>query len=93
MSFLEDFRHAWPADGLWNRQPLSKPMYGKTKMERLFDNARCADILRGNLEMDPVRLRMARAVLYHQYEQLALTCQVTNRCKASCPLVGKKQVL
>jgi hypothetical protein len=33
MSFLECFHHTWPAYGLWDRQPLSKPTHGQTRIE------------------------------------------------------------
>ena len=74
-SFLESFRHAWPADGLWNRQPLSNPTYGQTRIEKLFNGVRCADVLERDLAVDPLRLRMARIILYHRFEQLCVDLQ------------------
>lgn len=69
---LESLRHAWPAEGLWNRQPLSNPMCGQTRVEKLFNSVRCADILDRDSAVDPVRLRMARIILYHHHEQLCI---------------------
>jgi hypothetical protein len=72
ISFLEFFRHTWPADGLWDRQPLSKPTHGQTRIEKLLESVRCADILECDSAIDSVRLRMARVILYHHYEQLCI---------------------
>jgi hypothetical protein len=71
-SFLESLRHAWPAGGLWNRQPLSKPTHGQTWTEKFLNDVRYADVLRRDREVDPLRLRMARINLYHRFEQLCI---------------------
>jgi hypothetical protein len=47
-------------------------MHGRTRIEKLFNSVRCADILDRDLAVDPVRLRMARVILYHHYEQLCI---------------------
>jgi hypothetical protein len=71
-SFLESFRHACPADGLWNRQPLSNSTSSQTRIEKLFNGVRCADVLERDLAVDPLRLRMARIIFYQHFEQLCI---------------------
>lgn len=81
-SFVDSFCHAWPADGLWNRQPLNKPTHGQTRVEKLFDGVRCAQILKHDSVVDPVRLRMAKIILYHHFERLCIDLPSNKRLRA-----------
>jgi hypothetical protein len=78
---LESLRHAWPAEGLWNRQSLSKPAHDQTRVERLFNGVCCADVLERDSVVDPVRLRMARIILYHHHEQLCVDLPNNKRLR------------
>jgi hypothetical protein len=81
-SFVDSFCRAWPADGLWNRQPLNKPTHGQTRVEKLFDGVRCAQILKHDSVVDPVRLRMAKIILYHHFERLCIDLPSNKRLRA-----------
>ncbi|OAL49342.1 hypothetical protein IQ07DRAFT_600370 [Pyrenochaeta sp. DS3sAY3a] len=70
--FIESFRLAWNQNGVWSRSPLINPTHGDTTIEKLFNGLRCAEILEQSSAVDPVRLRVARVVLYHYYEQLCV---------------------
>ncbi|KAF2193605.1 hypothetical protein K469DRAFT_550888, partial [Zopfia rhizophila CBS 207.26] len=72
VSFLEHFRLGWSQNGFWYRLPLSNPTPDGTTTERLFKSFHCAELLEQGSSVDPVRLRIARIILYHYYEQLCV---------------------
>jgi hypothetical protein len=74
-SFTESFRLASGQNSIWDRPSLMNPTEGGTLIERLFNGFRCAQILEQSSTVDPVRLRIARIVLYHYYEQLYVDAQ------------------
>ncbi|KAH8708406.1 hypothetical protein GQ44DRAFT_557649, partial [Phaeosphaeriaceae sp. PMI808] len=63
---------AWSQNGVWDRPPLMDPTRGGTIIEKLFNGFCCAEILEQSSAIDPVRLRVARVVLYHYYKQLCV---------------------
>ena len=72
--FIESFRLG-SRDGLWGRPLLTNPTLDSTITERLFISLQCAEILEQGSAVDPVRMRVARVILYHYYEQLCITSQ------------------
>ncbi|KAF2804415.1 uncharacterized protein BDZ99DRAFT_362809, partial [Mytilinidion resinicola] len=56
----------------WDRPSLTNPTQDGTITERLFKGFHYAEILEKGSVVDPVRLRVARIVLYHYYEQLCI---------------------
>jgi len=63
-SYLEDCR-----DGLWNTPVLYPPLNGSLT-ENLFKSFHCAEILNQRIAVDPIRLQVARILLFWYYEQL-----------------------
>lgn len=69
VNFVETFRQGRGLEGLWYRVPLSNPSTGSSVVERMFKSLRCAETIEYDAAVDPVRLRIARVLLYHYFEQ------------------------
>jgi hypothetical protein len=69
-SFIETFCLGWSQKGVWDRPLLTNPTSDGTIIEKLFNSFRCAEVLEQGSALDPLRLRIARIVFYHYYEQL-----------------------
>jgi hypothetical protein len=69
--------------GIWNTPVLCPPLNGSIN-ENLFKSFRCAEILDQRTVVDPIRLRVARVLLFWYYEQLhnelCGTPEVLSRC-------------
>jgi hypothetical protein len=69
--------------GIWNTPVLCPPLNGSLN-ENLFKSFRCAEILDQRTVVDPIRLRIARVLLFWYYEQLydelCGTPEVLSRC-------------
>jgi len=62
--YLEDCR-----DGLW-KTPVPYPPLNGSLTENLFKSFHCAEILDQRIAVDPIRLQVARILLFWYYEQL-----------------------
>ncbi len=71
-SFLESLYLGESRNGLWYQDHLSNPTADSPLTERLFKSFHCAEIFDQRSNVDPVRLRMARILVYHYYEQLCV---------------------
>jgi hypothetical protein len=71
--------------GIWNTPELCPPLNGSLN-ENLFRSFRCAEILDQRTVIDPIRLRIARVLLFWYYEQLynelCETPEVLSRCSS-----------
>ena len=68
-SFIKDLCSKWDQEGVWSRLPLSNPATGGSLVERMLQSLQCAEIIECDATVDPVRLKMARILLHHYYEQ------------------------
>jgi len=71
-AFIESFYFAWSQNALWDRPLLANPYRALKPIERLFNGFRCAEVLEQGSIVDPIRLRVARVLLYHYYEQVRI---------------------
>ncbi|EUC39473.1 hypothetical protein COCMIDRAFT_111478, partial [Bipolaris oryzae ATCC 44560] len=53
----------------WSRLPTGNPVTGMSLTEKMFKSLQCAEIISADSLIEPIKLRMARVLLYHQYEQ------------------------
>jgi hypothetical protein len=72
VSFIDSFRNRCCQSGLWYRPPLSNPVNGSSLVERTLQSLRCAETVEDDDTLGPVRLRMARVLLYQFLEQKVL---------------------
>ncbi|KAF2175753.1 hypothetical protein K469DRAFT_53257 [Zopfia rhizophila CBS 207.26] len=67
--FINLFCCRWDREDPWSRLPLSNPTSGGSLTERMLKSLYCAETIEYDSVVDPVRLRMARILLHHHYEQ------------------------
>ena len=77
-TYIDAFRLGCSQNGFWDRPVLTNPTRGHTTIEKLFNGVCCAELLEQSSTVHPVRLRVARIILYHHYEQLCIDSR-TNR--------------
>ncbi|EMD85649.1 hypothetical protein COCHEDRAFT_1118063, partial [Bipolaris maydis C5] len=53
----------------WSRLPTRNPVTGMSLTEKIFKSLQCAKTISANSLVEPIKLRMARVLLYHQYKQ------------------------
>ncbi|KAJ6201966.1 hypothetical protein J3E72DRAFT_234146 [Bipolaris maydis] len=53
----------------WSRLPTGNPVTGMSLTEKIFKSLQCAETIAADSLVEPIKLRMARVLLYHQYEQ------------------------
>jgi hypothetical protein len=61
--------------GLWYRPPLSNLVNGSSLVERTLQSLRCAKTVEDNNILGPIKLRIARVLLYHFLEKKVLNIQ------------------
>ncbi|KAF2179528.1 hypothetical protein K469DRAFT_595614 [Zopfia rhizophila CBS 207.26] len=69
LSLLASAEVEWDREDPWSRLPLSNPTSGGSLTERMLKSLHCAETIEYDSVVDPVRLRMARILLHHHYEQ------------------------
>lgn len=67
--FIGSFCRRWDAEDPWSRLPTGNPVTGMSLTERIFKSLQCAETISADSLIEPIKLRMARVLLYHQYEQ------------------------
>ncbi|KAF1935905.1 hypothetical protein EJ02DRAFT_319174, partial [Clathrospora elynae] len=67
----------------WSRLPISNPTSRAPLAERMLKSLNCAETLERDSVVDPVKLRMARVLLYYYFEQM---CIELNRERSLCNL-------
>lgn len=67
--FINTFCRRWDAEDPWSRFPTSNPVIGMSLTEKIFKSLQCAETITADSLVEPIKLRMARVLLYHQYEQ------------------------
>jgi hypothetical protein len=65
--------------GLWNTPIPCSPFDGSLT-ENLFKSFHCAEILDQRTIVDPIKLRVARILLFWYFEQLHSNPELSNRC-------------
>jgi len=72
-------------NSLWSHPVESNPTADGPLTEQLFKSFRCAELLQQRSAIDPLRLRVARVLLYWYYEQLltdmCISLATSNRCQ------------
>jgi len=68
-NFINLFCSRWDAEDPWSRLPTSNPVTGTSLAEKMLKSLQCVEILSADSLIEPIKLRMARVLLYHQYEQ------------------------
>lgn len=67
--FINSFCRSWDAEDPWSRLPTGNPVTGISLTEKIFKSLQCAETIAADSLVEPIKLRMARVLLYHQYEQ------------------------
>lgn len=67
--FINSFCRSWDAEDPWSRLPTGNPVTGMSLIEKIFKSLQCAETIAADSLVEPIKLRMARVLLYHQYEQ------------------------
>lgn len=67
--FIDSFCRRWDADDPWSRLPTGNPVIGMSLTEKIFKSLQCAEVISADSFIEPIKLRMARVLLYHQYEK------------------------
>ncbi|EOA90826.1 uncharacterized protein SETTUDRAFT_36328 [Exserohilum turcica Et28A] len=67
--FINSFCRSWDAEDPWSRLPTGNPVTGMSLTEKIFKSLQCAETISADSLVEPIKLRMARVLLYHQYEQ------------------------
>ncbi|KAJ6279026.1 hypothetical protein J3E71DRAFT_363607 [Bipolaris maydis] len=67
--FINSFCRSWDAEDPWSRLPTGNPVTGISLTEKIFKSLQCAETISADSLVEPIKLKMARVLLYHQYEQ------------------------
>ncbi|KAJ5028930.1 hypothetical protein PSV08DRAFT_369862 [Bipolaris maydis] len=68
-SSYEEIQYVVEIKDPWSRLPTRNPVTGMSLTEKIFKSLQCAKTISANSLVEPIKLRMARVLLYHQYKQ------------------------
>ncbi|KAF1352903.1 hypothetical protein EJ07DRAFT_135433, partial [Lizonia empirigonia] len=60
--------HTWDVEDPWSRLPTGNPVTGTSLTEKMLKSLQCVEVISADSLVEPIKLRMARVLLYHQYE-------------------------
>lgn len=63
--FINSFCRSWDAEDPWSRLPTGNPVTGMSLTEKIFKSLQCAETISADSLVEPIKLRMARVLLYH----------------------------
>ncbi|KAF2844114.1 hypothetical protein T440DRAFT_410812 [Plenodomus tracheiphilus IPT5] len=70
LASVEDlFCYRWTLKNPWSRLPEENPTSKGSLTERILKSLHCAETIEFESAIDPAKLRMARILLYHHFEQ------------------------
>jgi hypothetical protein len=81
--FISLFYRKWNVKDPWSRLPISNPTSRAPMTERMLKSLNCAVTLERDAVVDPVKLRMARVLLHHYFQQM---CVKLNKERGLCNL-------
>jgi hypothetical protein len=84
--FITQFYLRWNLEDPWCRLPISNPTLKRPLTERMLKSLYCAEAIEFDSIVDPVKLRIARMLLHHYFEQLCMNSRKT-RSPATFPQV------
>jgi hypothetical protein len=77
--FIIHFYRRWNSEDPWSRLPISNPTSKRPLTERMLKSLHCAEAIEFDSIVDPVKLRIARMLLHHYFEQLCIKFKKDRR--------------
>jgi hypothetical protein len=87
--FITQFYLRWNLEDPWCRLPITNPTLKRPLTEKMLKSLYCAEAIEFDSIVDPVKLRIARMLLHHYFEQL---CNEFKKDQKSCNLSPGKGV-
>lgn len=88
-TFISNFYRRWSLEDPWSRLAIKNPTSSGPLTDKILKSLHCAETMENDSVVDPVKLRMARVLLHHYFEQM---CIELNKDQSQCNLSSGRGV-
>jgi hypothetical protein len=88
-TFISNFYRRWSLEDPWSRLAIKNPTSRGPLTDKILKSLHCAETMENDSFVDPVKLRMARVLLHHYFEQM---CIKLNKDRSQCNLSSGRGV-